>query len=107
MHPIHREPTQRDPIMRSPRSPFSCAVILRAAALRDRLLRARRTLPACALAGAVATLPGCIAVGGTARHESPTLGRQLIDLKAAYDSGALSEAEYNAAKSQILQGNGR
>jgi hypothetical protein len=89
------------------RSPLTCAAILRAAALRDRLLRARRTLPACALAGAVATLPGCIAVGGTARHESPTLGRQLIDLKAAYDSGALSESEYTAAKSQILQGDRR
>jgi hypothetical protein len=89
------------------RYPLSCAAILRAAALRDRLLRARRTLPACALAGAVATLPGCIAVGGTARHESPTLGRQLIDLKAAYDSGALSESEYNTAKSQILQGERR
>ena len=89
------------------RSPLTCAAILRAAALRDRLLRARRTLPACALAGAVATLPGCIAVGGTARHESPTLGRQLIDLKAAYDSGALSESEYNTAKSQILQGERR
>jgi hypothetical protein len=85
-------------------SKFSPSVVLRAACRRDALLRGRRVLPALA---AIAALQGCIAVGGTARHESPTLGRQLIDLKAAYDSGALSEAEYNAAKSQILQGNGR
>lgn len=83
------------------RSTVNRSMILRAAALRDQLLRARRILPACALLGA-ATLPGCIAVGGTNRHEQPTLGKQLTDLKTAYDGGALTEAEYNAAKAQIL-----
>jgi hypothetical protein len=86
---------------------ISDAAIIRAAALRDRLLknrlvRGRHLLPACALLGAAATLQGCIAVGGTARHESPTLGRQLIDLKAALDAGAMSEEEYRCAKAQIL-----
>lgn len=83
------------------RPSITCSTVLRAAALRDRLLRARSVLPACAILGA-ATLPGCIAVGGTARHEQPTLGKQLIDLKSAYDGGALTESEYNAAKAQIL-----
>ncbi len=82
--------------------PRTLPLALRAAILRDRLLRARRLLPACAVLGIASALPGCIAVGGTARHESPTLGRQLIDLKAAYDGGAISEAEYNQAKARIL-----
>lgn len=85
-----------------PRHSVSNASVIRAAMLRDRLLRARRTLPACALIGAAATLQGCIAVGGTSRSEAPTLGRQLIDLKAAYDAGAMTEAEYSTAKSQML-----
>ena len=32
----------------------------------------------------------------------PIMGRQLIDLKAALDAGAMSEAEYSVAKAQIL-----
>lgn len=86
----------------SHRRNFSCSTILRAACLRDRLLKNRRLLPACALLGAAATLQGCIAVGGTARHECPTVGRQLIDLKAALDAGAMTESEYASAKQQIL-----
>ena len=81
---------------------LSCNTILRAACLRDRLLRSRRLLPACALLGAAATLHGCVAVGGTSRHECPTMGRQLIDLKAALDAGAMTEAEYNNTKQQLL-----
>ena len=30
------------------------------------------------------------------------MGRQLIDLKAALDAGAMSEAEYSVATAQIL-----
>ena len=84
------------------RPDLSCSTILQAARLRDRLLRARRTLPACAIIGAAATLQGCVAVGGTSRQEPATLGRQLIDLKAALDAGALTEAEYQSAKQQFL-----
>ena len=80
------------------------STVLRAAALRDRLLRSRRMLPACALLASAATLQGCIAVGGTNRHEAPTLGKQLVDLKNAYDGGALTEAEYAQAKAHILNG---
>jgi hypothetical protein len=76
------------------------AVVLRAAHRRDTLLRGRRVLPALA---AIAALQGCVAVGGTSRSESPTLGKQLIDLKAALDSGAINETEYQAAKQQLLK----
>ena len=74
-------------------------LVLRAAHRRDALLRARRVLPALA---AIAALQGCVAVGGTSRNEAPTLGRQLIDLKAALDAGAISETEYHTAKAQLL-----
>lgn len=87
---------------RHARSAPACSAILKAAELRDRLLHARRYLPACAIAATVAALPGCVAVGGTSRQESPTLGRQLMDLKSAYDTGAISEDEYKAAKQGIL-----
>ncbi|MFM1805132.1 MAG: hypothetical protein RL136_2011 [Planctomycetota bacterium] len=80
----------------------ACSTILKAAELRNHLLRARRYLPACAIAATVAALPGCVAVGGTSRQESPTLGRQLMDLKSAYDTGAISEEEYKTAKQTIL-----
>jgi len=78
---------------------FPAALVERIAARRNDLLRARRTLPAIA---AVAALQGCIAVGGTSRVDSPTLGKQLVDLKGALDCGALSETEYQAAKAELL-----
>ena len=80
-------------------SKFPAAVILRAAGRRDALLRGRRVLPALA---AVAALQGCVAVGGTTRSDAPTLGKELTDLKAALDAGAITEPEYQAAKSQLL-----
>lgn len=50
------------------------ARVARAAAIRDHILRSRRTLPALAIFGAVAALQGCIAVGGSPRQEAPTMG---------------------------------
>ena len=47
-------------------------------------------------------LSGCIAVGGTEQHNQPTLGRQLIDLKQARDTGAIDEAQYQNAKKEML-----
>jgi hypothetical protein len=35
---------------------------------------------------------------------SPTIGQQLIDLKKAKDSGAITEAEYEAEKAKLLNG---
>ncbi|MEY2794335.1 MAG: hypothetical protein RIR10_51 [Planctomycetota bacterium] len=101
-----------------------CSLVLAAARRRDALLRGRtigRTtgtsvgrfggrgrLPSLAILSAVAGLSsaslstGCVAVGGSRKCEPPTLGKQLIDLKAARDAGALTEAEYDAAKSRML-----
>ncbi|HEY3760743.1 MAG TPA: hypothetical protein VGN23_03250 [Verrucomicrobiae bacterium] len=37
--------------------------------------------------------------------EKPTLGQQLIDLKKAEDSGAITPSEYQSQKDRLLQGN--
>ncbi len=103
-----------------------CSLVLAAARRRDALLRERTIgraigkdggrfggrgrLPSLAILSAVAGLSsaslstGCVAVGGSRKCEPPTLGKQLIDLKAARDAGALTEAEYDAAKSRMLAG---
>ena len=51
-------------------------------------------------------LSGCLAlqVGGGDKQEErkATVGRQMIDLKAARDSGAITEAEYEAQKAKVL-----
>jgi hypothetical protein len=49
---------------------------------------------------------GCLAIGGSDRYESktPTLGKELQDLKTAHDSGAVSDAEYQQAKAKLLEG---
>lgn len=44
-------------------------------------------------------LPGCIAV---MKEESPTLGQQLIDLKNAKDIGAITNAQYQAQKTKLI-----
>jgi len=43
---------------------------------------------------------GCIAVGGSSNQ--PTRGQELIDLKAALDRGALTQAEYDTSKANIV-----
>ncbi len=57
-----------------------------------------------------ALLGGCCCGGGggsTTKNEttinSTTTGQQLIDLQKAYESGAISEKEYNKQKQQILE----
>ena len=49
-------------------------------------------------------LTGCIAVGGNEHYTKPTLGRQLMDLKTARDTGAMSDEEYEHAKEDLLRG---
>ena len=53
---------------------------------------------------AAMVLAGCIAVGGNEHYTKPTLGRQLMDLKTARDTGAISEQEYEHAKDDLLRG---
>ncbi|HEY6366675.1 MAG TPA: SHOCT domain-containing protein [Candidatus Binatia bacterium] len=57
-----------------------------------------------------ALLSGCISISGgeTTVKEVPgttaTLGQRLIDLKAEYDRGVISEQEYNQRRQRLLQG---
>lgn len=44
---------------------------------------------------------GCIAAVGGEEH-TPTKGQELIDLKTALERGAITQAEYDLSKSQIL-----
>jgi Short C-terminal domain len=55
-------------------------------------------------------LSSCISISGgeTTVKEVPgtttTLGQRLMDLKAEYDRGAISEQEYNQRRQRLLQG---
>ena len=49
-----------------------------------------------------ATLSGCaIGTKGSTSTENPTLGQELIDLKKAKDSGAISTEEYEKLKEKL------
>jgi len=50
----------------------------------------------------ICAVPSCVAVGGTANEQRPTAGQELIDLKTALDKGAITQAEYDTKKAQIL-----
>jgi len=66
------------------RHPLTCSVVL------------------CAL---MAAMPGCVGVNRSqnAHTMSPTLGRELIDLKEAHAQGAMSDDEYNAARTRLFE----
>jgi PBP1b-binding outer membrane lipoprotein LpoB len=54
-------------------------------------------------------LSGCISISSGERKvqetvETTTLGQRLMDLKAEYDRGAISEQEYNQRRQRLLQG---
>jgi PBP1b-binding outer membrane lipoprotein LpoB len=54
-------------------------------------------------------LPGCISISSGERKvqetaETTTLGQRLMDLKADYDRGAISQQEYNQRRQRLLQG---
>jgi hypothetical protein len=55
---------------------------------------------------AMTLLSGCLglSVGGgtTTRQQTATVGQQMIDLQKAKDSGAITEAEYQAQKTKVL-----
>ena len=64
----------------------------------------RRIVTAVVGLSAAVGAAGCIAVGGSEKHAYPTLGRQLIDLKAARDGGTIDDQEYATAKHHLLHG---
>ena len=47
-------------------------------------------------------LGGCAIEIGNRPADKDTLGQQLIDLKKAKDSGAMSDSEYEAQKAKLL-----
>ena len=53
---------------------------------------------------ALAAFPGGLQIGGGSdRHEvNATVGKQMMDLKAARDTGAITEAEYQAQRARVL-----
>lgn len=48
---------------------------------------------------------GCIVIAGGSKRESvpPTVGQQLVDLKAARDCGAISQEEFEQSKIKLLK----
>jgi len=57
------------------------------------------------IASTIPFLTGCSwSVGSSPKTSNvlPTIGQQLIDLKKAKDSGAITEAEYQAQKAMVL-----
>ncbi|MBL9147623.1 MAG: hypothetical protein JNM94_02920 [Phycisphaerae bacterium] len=53
----------------------------------------------------LATLTGCVAVGGTVhKAPQPTTGQQLIDLRRALDCGAIDQAEYDRLRQEFVKG---
>ena len=62
----------------------------------------RMVIAATALAFA-ATLTGCGGDEVVRPNVSVSVGQQLIDLKKARDSGALSPKEYESQKSQLIR----
>jgi hypothetical protein len=53
-------------------------------------------------------LAGCLSFGGGSDTSTtvnpPTTGQQLLDLKKALDSGAISQQEYEVLRESILKG---
>jgi len=49
----------------------------------------------------VATLSGCAIGSGKTEITKPTLGQELIELKNAKESGAISEQEYEEMKEKL------
>jgi hypothetical protein len=61
-----------------------------------------RSLAAATLLSLAALMPGCIAIGGSPTVQKPTVGQELTDLKTALDRGAITQAEYDSKKAQLL-----
>jgi hypothetical protein len=49
-----------------------------------------------------ASLSGCIGLSIGSSKKTPSLGQELVDLKAALDAGAISPDEYEQKRGEIL-----
>jgi hypothetical protein len=70
----------------------------------------RKLIVSAVFAGLSAVLfTGCLglSIGGGAKtaNQTATPGQQLLDLQKAKESGAITEAEYQAQKTKVLQAN--
>jgi hypothetical protein len=67
----------------------------------------KHLLPCLALAGLMLACAGCWGGGSTTTSYSETktvtTGQELMDLKKARDSGAISEAEYQRLRENIIK----
>ena len=65
----------------------------------------RNGIGALVLAAAMITGGCSINVGNPSRHgpAGPTVGQELLDLKAARDKGVITEEEYEAKRQQLLK----
>lgn len=65
-------------------------------------------IPTALALSAMLLFSGCLAlqVGGGDKKEveKATVGKQLIDLKAARDAGAITDAEYQTERAKLLGG---
>lgn len=75
---------------------------------RDRLTQeknvktGRSAIAGLVLAGALG-VAGCGGADVNTRTTATTTGQELMDLKQAYDSGVISEKEYQRKREEILQ----
>ena len=65
-------------------------------------------IPIFAIVSATLLLAGCVggvSLGGGTKTvvQKPTVGQQLIDLQKAKNTGAITEAEYQAQKAKVLE----
>ncbi|NNJ26407.1 SHOCT domain-containing protein [Alienimonas chondri] len=49
---------------------------------------------------------GCVSLGEWDFSRKPTIGQQLLDLKAARDGGAVSQEEYQTKRLELLHPDG-
>lgn len=65
-----------------------------------------RLVPVLLALATTTLLTGCLNLqiggGSTSKAQPPTVGQQLTDLQKAKDTGAITEAEYQAQKAKIL-----
>lgn len=68
----------------------------------------KQFVPVLILLTAATLSSGCLNLqiggGSSSKAQSPTIGQQLTDLQHAKDTGAITDAEYQAQKAKILNG---
>jgi putative oligomerization/nucleic acid binding protein len=70
-----------------------------------RLTMRLRTLSIVGVIALMASLPGCGGGGAKVQSEisTTTKGQQLLDLKKAFDNGAINQKEYEEQRKRILE----